>query len=1068
MGLPVPDWPEFDENTRRFINLDTDITTGSDLLGDRIRFWTDEIPRIMSETEMVIDTAMGPIKGIVQIVKGATINQFRKVPFAKPPTGPLRFSKPVSISNWTDTLDATRFGPSCIQTVLPGFDFTNPDTSEDCLFLNIYVPNEMSMTANKSVMVWIHGGGYTSGSGMSYDGTSLAIHGDVIVVTLNYRLGVFGFLSTGDSSARGNYGLWDQIEALKWIKSNIKYFGGNPDSITLFGESAGAFSISHLAMIPENKGLFHRVVMQSGSLSSLGSITKDPLTKSRALGSHLTCNNTDNTTLLISCLREIDLSVLQSGAAVIYSSITSLGNVFEMEITPVIDGELIVSHPVSLLQNQSSEQFAFYQSLDVISGCNSAEASLYLMLFQLFPSLSSPAVNISDGVPSWVLKLFAQVVTEVYYNNDTRILQPIYDKYISTNKEEQGRRLVNLFGDIIFYIPMLESLLAHDREGNSKANTFQYFFSNQPVVDPVIGVTPKWFQGAGHFAEVGFLFDNWGYLQGDDKHLSKEMMSYWTNFAQYGNPNIGLSVPHWPEFDENTRRFINLDTDITTGSDLLGDRLRFWTDEIPRIMSETEMVIDTAMGPIKGIVQIVKGATINQFRKVPFAIPPTGPLRFSKPVSISNWTDTLDATRFGPSCIQPMIQGSHNHLPNPDISEDCLFLNIYVPNEISTTANKSVMVWIHGGGFRFGTGMSYDGSFLSLQGDVIVVTLNYRLGVFGFFSTGDSSARGNYGLWDQIEALKWIKTNIKYFGGNPDSITLFGESAGALSISHLAIFPENEGLFHRVIMQSGSLSSNRPIPNDSVKLARALGGLLQCSDIQSTESLVSCLRGKEASVLNSVSISQSFPLMGKYFGYAMSYAPVIDGEMITSNPFSLLQNRSSEQFKFYQSLDVICGCTSAEGSLFLVFFPLFPSLSLPPVNVSEGVPSWVLKLLAEAASEVYFNNDTRILPHIYNKYISTDIEEQGRLLVNFFSDTRFNVPMLESLLVHDRGGNFKANTFQYFFSKYSPGVLPKWFVGARHTAELPYLFNSGYELYGPDNVLSTQMASYWTNFAKHG
>ncbi|OWF36526.1 Carboxylesterase 4A [Mizuhopecten yessoensis] len=480
-------------------------------------------------------------------------------------------------------------------------------------------------------------------------------------------------------------------------------------------------------------------------------------------------------------------------------------------------------------------------------------------------------------------------------------------------------------------------------------------------------------------------------------------------------------------------------------------------------------LVSTESGAMEGVIVPSQNGDVYQFRKIPYAKPPIGLFRFRKPMKIPPWNNTLNATKYGPACIQAMERGS-DFFP---VSEDCLFLNVFVPNEISTTANKSVMIWIHGGVFRFGTGMSYDGSFLSLQGDVIVVTLNYRLGVFGFFSTGDSSARGNYGLWDQIEALKWIKTNIKYFGGNPESITLFGESAGALSISHLAIFPENEGLFHRVIMQSGSLSSNRPITNDSVKLARALGGLLQCSDIQSTESLVSCLRGKEASVLNSVSNSQSFPLIGKYFGYAMSYAPVIDGEMTTSHPFSLLQNRSSEQFKFYQSLDVICGCTSAEGSLFLGFFPLFPSLSLPPVNVSEGVPSWVLKLLAEAATEVYFNNDTRILPHIYNKYISTDIEEQGRLLVNFFSDSRFNVPMLESLLVHDRGGNSKANTFQYFFSKTSLvdvliGVPPKWFVGAGHGAELPYLFNSGYDMYGPDNVLSTQMASYWTNFAKHG
>ncbi|XP_033759641.1 uncharacterized protein LOC117341889 [Pecten maximus] len=1075
IGLPVPYWPEFDDTTRQYINLDTNITSGSYLLGDRLQFWTDEIPRILAEKYIVVSTPIGPIKGLVENVKNTNISQFRRIPFAEPPIGPLRFKKPVPISKWTDTLDATRFGPSCIQTVYPGMEMflPNTDISEDCLFLNIYVPNEVTVTANKSVMVWIHGGGYQSGTGMMYSGTPLALHGDVIVVTLNYRLGVIGFLSTSDSSARGNYGLWDQIEALKWIKTNIKYFGGNPDSITIFGESAGAFSISHLAMIPENKGLFHRVIMQSGSLNSFGGITKDPLMYTKALGSQLQCDDIDNTTSLVSCLREMEYSDLQSTGDIIYSAFPSISSAYQFSISPVIDGELIPSHPVALFQNASSEQFAFFQSLDVISGCNSAEGNLAMSAFYFFPYLNLPAVNISAGIPSWVLKLFAQGLTELKYDNDTRILQHIYEKYTSTDIGEQARLFVDFFGDLEFYIPMLETLLVHDRGGNMKANAFQYLFSKEPLVDIANGELPSWFKGAAHGAEAMFLFDDIDLLKGDDKFISTQMMSYWSNFAKHGNPNTGLPVSYWPKFDETKRKYLDLNANITTRFDLFGDRMQFWTEKIPRLLSENEIIINTGIGQIKGIQQLVEGKYISQFRGIPFAEPPIGSMRFAKPVSISKWSGTLDASRFGSACIQSTAPGWDINLPNKNISEDCLFLNIYVPNEVKMTANKSVMVWIHGGGYESGAGMAYDGTSLALHGDVIVVTLNYRLGVLGFFSTADSSARGNYGLWDQIEALKWIKTNIKYFGGNPDSITIFGESAGAFSISHLAIIPENKGLFHRVIMQSGSLSSFGAITKDPLMYAQQLGSQLQCDDINNTTSLVFCLRGLESASLQAGAevVYSGFSSVASNFEYALS--PVIDGDLIPSHPLALLQDQSSEQFEFFQSLDIISGCNSAEGSVFVMLVQYFPYFSLPAVNVSEGIPIWVLELFAEGLTEVYYNNDTRILKPIYDQYTSTDVTEQGRLLVHLLGDIIFYMPMLESLLIHDRGGNTNGNSFQYFFTNQPDidpviGVLPEWFEGAGHFAEINYLFDNWGYLNIDDRFLSNQMMSYWTNFANYG
>ncbi|XP_052071092.1 carboxylesterase 1F-like [Mytilus californianus] len=194
----------------------------------------------------------------------------------------------------------------------------------------------------------------------------------------------------------------------------------------------------------------------------------------------------------------------------------------------------------------------------------------------------------------------------------------------------------------------------------------------------------------------------------------------------------------------------------------------------------------------------------NEFRNIPFAKPPVGGLRFHQPVPYGSWSDIYDATRFGPSCIQSVNGIVDQYVPNTNTSEDCLVLNIYVPSGFSESNAKSVIIWVHGGGYYLGQGMFYDGSYLSGIGDVIVVTINYRLGVFGFFSTMDDVALGNYGLWDQQMAIKWVHDNIESFGGDPNSVTIAGQSAGAFSVALQALNPANKGLFHRVIAQSGA------------------------------------------------------------------------------------------------------------------------------------------------------------------------------------------------------------------------------------------------------------------------
>ncbi|CAH1239405.1 CES4A [Branchiostoma lanceolatum] len=224
--------------------------------------------------EPVVPTKYGRISGYTAAAdySGAAVRTFLGVPFAKPPTGDLRFMPPVEPEPWDGVREATTFGAACPQEgmYLPGFAepfyTADRDWSEDCLYMDVYAPVRSSGAEDPlAVMVYIHGGGWQVGTGSNSNGTQLAAEQNVIVVTFNYRLGVFGFLGTGDHHAPGNAGLLDQTEAIRWVKDNIANFGGDGDRITIFGLSAGGMAVSLHLLSPLNSGLFHRAITQSGS-----------------------------------------------------------------------------------------------------------------------------------------------------------------------------------------------------------------------------------------------------------------------------------------------------------------------------------------------------------------------------------------------------------------------------------------------------------------------------------------------------------------------------------------------------------------------------------------------------------------------------------------------------------------------------------------------------------------------------------------------------------------------------------------------------------------------------------
>jgi len=487
-----------------------------------------------------------------------------------------------------------------------------------------------------------------------------------------------------------------------------------------------------------------------------------------------------------------------------------------------------------------------------------------------------------------------------------------------------------------------------------------------------------------------------------------------------------------------------------------------------------DSVIHTPSGSIKGIVNQYGNENVYEFRNIPYAKPPIGDLRFRKPQPYGTWSGVRDGAYFGPSCMQDMSFSDMFSLDNRNISEDCLSLNIYVPYQILEAGqhNRSVMIWVHGGGYIIGQAELYDASPLALRGDVVVVTINYRLGLFGFLSTEDKASRGNFGLWDQHLAFKWAKDNIASFGGNPNSITIFGESAGGWSVSLQSLAIQNKGLFQRVIAQSGVTNSQAAVTNEGLYFAKQYGVLLGCINstfsFVDTTKLVSCMRQKSSDELLSAQLSDT---LLRHDIYRLDTVPVVDGEFVVDLPENILQNGNSESFRMFQSVDFISGNCNMEGSL---LYELLVNESIKShFDLSIGVPTSVLcnyfgpglveYLFPDSMANKYVSNA------VCNKYRSTDPGVQGRNILDLYGDAEFVVPAVKSLNAHSKNNNL-TKSYQYMFNRpsiFSPNQS-QWFNGSAHGSELPYLFYFNISIPQNEQMLSEAMLGYWTNFAKTG
>jgi carboxylesterase type B len=458
----------------------------------------------------VVMTEAGPVQGIQKQLQNSDlpINCFLGIPYAAPPVGERRWKSPQPFENWRETRNCFDFAADFPQAVNPLF--RAPNQSEDCLYLNVWAP-VTSNTQKLPVMVWIHGGGFVGGSGSDQrsDGTRMASEG-VVVVSFNYRSGVFGFLAhpelsaESDDSVSGNYGLQDQIAALKWIQKNINHFGGDANKVTVFGVSAGSASISLLLTCPQANGLFHQSILHSpGAARPLATLAQAEALSVKELG------------LDIKRLRALDEKEVLKFTSLMNPKIRGLTT--PRILRPIMDG-------VYLSENERDVFKGHRQSLlPMIVGSNLDEGSLL--------------------TKDWTIQSMDDYV-ELIKSNFKAFSAEAFSLYPADSKEDVRRCVAELFGDTQFNYGT--RLLAQSNS-NQVAKTWRYLFAKR---------RPSQLDGPHHGQEVAHVFGNLSAkvtsLENDfdsqDEVISNAMLSYWVRFAYTGDPNQS-ERPEWPAYD---------------------------------------------------------------------------------------------------------------------------------------------------------------------------------------------------------------------------------------------------------------------------------------------------------------------------------------------------------------------------------------------------------------------------------------------------------------------------------------------------------------------------------------
>ncbi len=495
---------------------------------------------------LIVETAQGRVQGVSETCDaGSTAASWKGIRFAKPPVGALRFCAPQAAQPWIGVRDARRYGSPCIQ--LPFFSSIDAPIvgSEDCLTLNVWSP--AADEHKRPVLLWIHGGGWVMGTGAQYDGSRLAARADVVVVTINYRLGPWGFLylndlpdqaSAADPVASPNPGLLDIVAALSWVKQNVARFGGDPSNVTIFGQSAGGMLVGTLLALPAARGLFHRAIALSGAARNV---------RGRALGTRIAedlLKRVGLTVRDVNRLREVPAEQLyRAGAALLVNSVD--GELDVEPFLPVIDGTVLPKHPV--------ETIAAGTGMGVPLLVATARDEMTIMVPE--------CPQVLTGKKAYILRKLG----EPRFHE----LERAYQRGADPNRDWH----LELLNDTMFWIPAIR--LA---EASAKAHRAAWMMR----IDYRLSLPPFEQVGASHLTDCLLLFElfsNWGKPVADhgtrtDKAVSEAFQDLIVGFARDGHPGTAR-IPEWPRYD-TTRATLILDAACRVENDPLCRQRHAW------------------------------------------------------------------------------------------------------------------------------------------------------------------------------------------------------------------------------------------------------------------------------------------------------------------------------------------------------------------------------------------------------------------------------------------------------------------------------------------------------------
>lgn len=456
-------------------------------------------------------------------------------------------------------------------------------------------------------------------------------------------------------------------------------------------------------------------------------------------------------------------------------------------------------------------------------------------------------------------------------------------------------------------------------------------------------------------------------------------------------------------------------------------------------------IVETSAGRIEGGTD----GSVLVFRGIPYAAPPTAELRLRGPRAVESWSGMRQCTEFGLWAPQnPPASTLAGGMPGPQ-GEDCLTLNVWTP---SLDGSRPVMVWVHGGGFTTGSGAAplYRGAALAARGDVVIVTINYRLGILGFLAHPEladdeaGGASGNWGLLDQVAALHWVKENIAAFGGDSANVTIFGESAGGMSVSDLLAMPSAAGLFHKAIVQSG--------PPNAVGMERAseiTNKLLAELGLSSVDQL----RGVPFDTL----LQAQAGVLGPQAGGGLVLVPVVDGSSMPEQPERAIANGCASD------IPLVIGTNRDEAKMFMVADPRNrqPDEDVLHRRIERAFRANGVQLAASEVIDGYHAARTEA-------GLSTDPRELWSAIE---SDRMFRIGSIRTAEAH---AEHRRSTFMYLFTRESPAM--RGALGACHALELPFMFGTldspGMDRFagaGPDaEKLSGLMMDAWASFARTG